>query len=217
MGKGVLYKCNGTTWSKSQAKDTSNTSDIWDNGLIKHSDGTSWFDNYPMEQLYEQTFNATWTQGYQGDGVALYNGTFWEHDLVVGDPLNFRSLIGFNRSAIQAFIQGGTVTQLQLLINLKSASTDGKADVYFGKHSYDTEPATYTGQGDWGDQAHKQFPVQGLGGYWISLNPTQATQANGITAISGIAMRAATATAEDMARFNGTTTFTTQLKIKVLK
>lgn len=221
MGKGVVYKCNGSTWSKSIVKDTSNTSATWDDGLVKHwdTDTNTWDDNYPMEQYYTQNFDSVWTQSYQGDGVALYNGSFWLDDLVVGDDENFRAIIGFKQSDIQAFINGGKVTGCRLLINLKETSLNGNPDVYFGKHNYNSEPTSYTGQGDWGDQKHKQFPNKGVGGYWVELNPTQATLANQTTAISCILMKAASANVEDMARFNGKVMggYNSILQITVLK
>jgi hypothetical protein len=211
-----LFKVsNGSAWYEKLVR-PSNGSGYYDK-VVKVCNGSTWYTNYPRQAYYTQTFDCTWTQGYYGNGTALYNGTFWEHDLVVGDVDNFRGLIGFRQSDIQAFINGGTVTKLQLLINLKETSLNGSPDVYFGKYSYTSEPASYTGQGDWGDQTHKQFPNKGVGGYWITLKPTQATLADQTTAIGCICMKGATANVEDMARFNGITTFTSKLQIEVYK
>jgi hypothetical protein len=186
-------------------------------GVVRHANASAWFKNYPMEQYYTENFDVKWTQSYQGDGVALYNGTFWEHDLVVGDDENFRALMGFDKNAMAAFIGSGVVTALKLLINLKETSTNGYPDVYFGKHIFGSEPPSYNGTTNtsWGDQKHKQFPNKGVGGYWIDLNPSQILFSGNV--INGIAMKAASANVEDMARFNGITTYTSLLQITVLK
>lgn len=215
MSDGVLYKYNASAPSKAVSRRF--TASTMNDGIIKHANASTWFKNYPMEQYYTENFDVKWTQSYQGDGVALFNGTFWEHDLVVGDDENFRALMGFDKNAIQAFIGSGVVTAVKLLINLKETSLNGYPDVYFGKHSYGSEPTSWTGAADWGDQTHKQFPNKGVGGYWIDLKATQATTADMKTAISGIAMKAASANVEDMARFNGITTYTSKLQITVLK
>lgn len=223
MVKGVVWKCNAAgQWSKCIVQDTGNgTSAVYDQGKIQHWNVAEnvWHDNYPMEQPYTETFDATWTQSYMGDGTQLYRGSFWLDDLVVGDDENFRALIGFNKSAIQSHINGGVVTDVKLLINLKETSLNGNPDVYFGKYTYSTYPTSYTGQGDWGDQTHKQFPNKKYGGYWVTLKPTQATLADKVTAISCICMKAATANVEDMARFNGRSLggYVSKLQITVVK
>jgi hypothetical protein len=217
MSKGVLYKYNGSGESKSQVTKFNGVGQSA--GRIRHSNGIDWYDNYPMEEYHTANFSCTWTQSYFGSGGALYNGTFWLDDLVVGDDENFRALIGFNQNELQTFIGSGKVTACKLLINLKETSLNGNPDVYFGKYSYNSEPGTYTGQGDWGDQKHYQFPNQKVGGYWIDLNPTQATLADQRTAISCICMKAASANVEDMARFNGKVLggYNSQLQLTVLK
>lgn len=217
MADGYLYKANATTWSKSVCKKSNATT--FTDGVVKHSNATTWFDNYPMEQYYTQNFDCTWTQSYEGDGTALFRGTFWKDDIVIGETTNYRGLMGFKQSDIQSFISGGIVTDVKLLINLRETSVNGKPDLQIGKHSYSTYPSTYTGQGDWGDLTAKQFPNNGVGGYWVTLKPSQATLANGTTAISCLCFRAATATAEDMAYFNGRDLggYTSKLQITVLK
>ena len=51
MVKGVIYKCNGSSWSKTIVKDTGINSTTWDDGYIKHWDAVNngWQLNYPME------------------------------------------------------------------------------------------------------------------------------------------------------------------------
>lgn len=216
MADGVLYK-SGTAWAKTIAKKMGGTAQT--DGKVQHSNGVNWYDNYPMEQYYTQTFDATWTQSYEGDGTQLYRGTFWKDDIVIGETTNYRGLMGFDKSKIQSFINGGTVTGLRLLINLRETSVNGKPDLQIGKYSYSTYPSSYTGQGDWGDQTSKQFPNNGVGGYWVTLKPTQATLADRVTAISCLCFRAATATAEDMAYFNGRDLggYVSKLEVTVLK
>jgi hypothetical protein len=215
VSDGKLYMYDGTSYSKSQSKFFSATN-VYD-GKVRHANATTWYDNYPMEQYYTQLFNTTWTQGYQGDGLALYNGTFWEHDLVVGDPTNFRGLIGFNKSEMNAFIGSGVVTKMRLRLHLKETSTNGKPDVHIGKHVFNSEPGSYDGYEKtyWQDYTPKQFPNQAYGTYWVDINDTQA-YFNG-SVLGGIALAGHTATAEDMARFTGYTKFTTQLELTVLK
>lgn len=217
MADKLLQSSSATAWNEKLVQASSATA--WNEKVVKVSNSTDWFLNYPRKKYITQNFSCTWTQSYQGDGVALYNGTFWLDDLVVGDDENFRALIGFNKNEIQDFISGGQVTSLKLLINLKETSLNGSPDVYFGKYSYGSEPASYTGQGDWGDQTLKQFPNKAYGGYWVTLNPTQATLADGVTAISNICMKAKTANVEDMGRFNGKVMggYNSQLQITVYK
>lgn len=207
----------GTAWHERLVQPTQGTA--WYEKTVKVSNGADWFVSYPREKYYTQNFDATWTQAYQGDGVPLYRGTYWLDDIVVGDDPNFRGLVGFKQSDLQAFIGDGVVTSCKLLLNLKETSLNGKPDVIFGKYSYNTYPSSYTGQGDWGDQTIKQFPNQGIGGYWIDLKPTQATLADRKTAISCICMKAATANVEDQARFSGRSLggYVSKLQLTVLK
>jgi hypothetical protein len=197
-----LFKVsNGTEWY--EKKITPSEGSAWHDRTVKVTNGTSWYLNYPRATYQTQNFDCTWTQSYEGNGTALFRGTFWKDDIVIGETTNYRGLMGFNKNSIQSFISGGTVTGLRLLINLRETSVNGKPDLQIGKYSYSTYPTSYTGQGDWGDLTSKQFPNNGIGGYWVDLKPTQATLADGVTAISCLCFRAATATAEDMAYFNG--------------
>lgn len=217
MSDGVLYKFNATTWSKSLTKKFNATS-ISD-GKARHANATTWFDNYPMEQLITETFNATWSQGYLGSGTPLDDGV-WKGNIITGSTTNYRGMFGFNKNAIASFIAGGTVTAAKLRINCYETTTNGSPDVHIGKHSYSSEPSgSWNGStnADWGDFSTLHVPNQQTGGYWVTLNPTQITMADQVTAIGGIALRGATATNEDMGKFNGVSSYTTQLQITVLK
>lgn len=222
MGKGVIYKCNGSTWSKSTVQDTGNTtSTTWDAGLIKHCNGSTWYDNYPMEQSYTQTFNATWSQGWKGDGTRLDEGV-WNENILTGSTTGFRGMLGFNQSAIQAFLgtgDYGNVTSARLLINCYETTLNGAPDVQIGKHSYKSLPSgTWTGQNtDWGDLSTLHVPNKATGGYWITLKNTQITQIDKKTAIGGFSLRGASNTDEDMGKFSGVKTYTSKLEITVLK
>lgn len=214
MADGVLYKSNGTTWSKSQAK-KSNGSVLTAN-QIRHSNGTTWFDNFPMEQNYTQTFNATWSQGWRGDGVRLDDGV-WQGNVLVGSTTGFRGMYGFSPTAIQSFLGTGKVVSARLQVYCYETTTNGAPDVQIGKHSYASKPAgTWTGQyADWTNYASLHIPNDAVGAYWVTLNPTQIL-ING-KAIGGVALRAASNTDENHGKFRGVNSYTTKLEITVLK
>jgi hypothetical protein len=214
MADGVLYKANATTWSKSQAKKFNAT--IMSDGKAQHANATTWFDNYPMEQNYVQTFAATWSQGWLGSGTRLDDGV-WQGNIITGSTTGYRGMLGFSQSAIAAFIAGGTVTSLRLLINCYETTTNGAPDVQIGKHTYTSKPAgTWTGQNTWwDDMSTLHVPNKATGGYWVTLKPSQALY-NGV-AIGGIALRGATNTDEDMGKFSGVSSFSSKLEITVLK
>ena len=101
MSDGVLYKFNASTWSKSVAKKF-NATTVSD-GQVKHANATTWYKNYPMETLQTQTFHATWSNGWRGDGVKLDLGV-WNHNILVGSPTNYMGMYGFDKTAIQNFL-----------------------------------------------------------------------------------------------------------------
>jgi hypothetical protein len=217
MGKGVIYKCNGSAWSKPTVQDTGNdTSTLWDAGVIKHCNGSTWYDNYPMEQNYTTTFNATWSQGWKGDGTRLDN-TAWNYNIITGSTTNYMGMFGFSQSAIQSFLADGTVVSARLLLNCYETTLNGSPDVIIGKHSYTSAPTgTWNGANAWYDDSSSlHVPNGATGGYWVTLKPSQILY-NG-KAIGGIALKGASATSEDMGKFSGTTSFTTKLEITVLK
>lgn len=215
MGKGVLYKFNNSTWSKSQCKKF-NASAISD-GKVKHGDNVNMYDNYPMEQLYTQTFNATWSNGWIWNGTKL-DDTAWYGNIITGSSTGYRGMFGFNQASIASFIGSGVVQSARLLVNCYETTTNGSPDVQFGKHSYTSEPAgTWTGQNvDWTNYASLHVPNKAVGGYWVTLHPSLIRMSNG-AALGGIALRGATNTDEDMGKFSGVSSYTTKLEITVLK
>jgi hypothetical protein len=219
MSDGVLYKANASTWSKSQAKKF--TASAISDGKVRHANATTWFDNYPMEQYYTKNFNATWSQGWRGDGVRLDDGV-WKGNVLVGSTTGFRGMIGFNQAEIQAFLgpnKYGNVTSARVLINCYETTTNGSPDVQVGKHSYTSKPAgSWTGQNtDYGNGATLHVPNQATGGYWVELPPATITLVDGYTAIGGIALRAASNTDENHGKFSGVSSFNSILQITVLK
>jgi hypothetical protein len=219
MADGVLYKANATTWTKSQAKKF-NAATMTD-GQVRHANATTWYDNYPMEQYYTKTFNATWSQGWRGDGVRLDDGV-WKGNVLVGSTTGFRGMFGFDQAAIQAFLgpaKYGNVTSARLLINCYETTTNGSPDVAIGKHSYSSKPAgTWTGQNtDYGNGATLHVPNGATGGYWVTLPNATITLVDGYTAIGGIALKATSNTDENHGKFSGVSSFTTKLEITVLK
>lgn len=219
MGNGVLYKYTTTSESKSICKKytTSTESD----GLIKHYDTANEYMNYPMEQYFTATFDATWSQGWLGNGTRLDDGV-WQGNILTASTSNYRGMFGFNQGAIQAFLGSGNfgnVTSAKLFINCYETTVNGSPDVQIGKHSYSSKPSgTWTGQNvDWGDQSSLHVPNQQLGGYMINLNPTQITLIDGRTAIGGFALRGATTNNEDHGKFNGVNSYNTRLEVTVLK
>lgn len=220
MGKGVIYKSNGTTWSKSTVQDTGNdTSTLWDAGVIKHFNAadSKWYDNYPMEQTYVQTFNATWSQGWKGDGTRLDTGV-WQGNILVASTTNFRGMLGFSQSAIKTFIGTGTITKLRLLINCYETTLNGSPDVKIGKHSYLSVPTgTWTGSNaEWTDYSSLHVNNGATGAYWVTLKTSQMFMANG-TVIGGIALMGMSATDEDHGKFSGVSSYTSKLEVTVLK
>jgi hypothetical protein len=219
MGKGVLYKYNGSAESKSLCNRYNGITQY--NGKIMHSDNTQMYDNYPMEQYITKTFYATWSQGWLGNGTRLDEGV-WQQNILVGSTTGFRGMLGFDKNAIQAHLGPntfGNVTSAKLWINCYETTTNGSPDVQIGKHSYTSKPAgTWTGQNtDFGDYAPLHVPNQALGGYMINLNPTQITLADGRTAIGGFALRAEANTSENHGKFNGVKTYASRLDVTVLK
>ena len=220
MSDGVLYKANATTWTKSQNK-KSNATTISD-GQVKHANATTWFKNYPMEQAYTQTFNATWSNGWRGDGVKLDLGV-WNHNILVGSTTNYMGMFGFDKTAIQNFLKPNTdfggVTSAKLYIYCYETTTNGAPDVLIGKHSYTAEPSgTWSGANtDYGNGTLLHVPNQGLGEYIVTLPNAQITLADKRTAIGGIAMKGQTATDENHGKFKGFNTYTTKLVITVVK
>jgi hypothetical protein len=217
-----FWVSEGTGWHERNISPSEGTA--WHQRTVKVTQGTTWYESYPREQYYTQTFNATWSQGYKGNGEPLHD-TAWYGNIITGSTTNFWGMLGFNKSAIQSFLAAnvdfGGVQSAKLWINCYETTLNGSPDVTIGKHGYAAEPAEGTwltqGVGDWGDASALHVPNQALGGYMINLNPTQITQADKRTAIGGIALRGAAATDENMGKFNGVGSYISKLEITVLK
>jgi hypothetical protein len=220
MTKGVLYKFNASTWSKSQAKKF-NASAISD-GKVRHANASTWYDNYPMEYEQTATFSAIWSNGWRGDGVKLDKGV-WQNNILVGSTTNYMGMYGFKQSDIQAFLKPnvdfGGVTKALLWVNCYETTTNGSPDVSIGKHSYSSEPAgTWNGaNADYGNGTLLHVPNKAIGGYVVTLPYQQITLADKRTAIGGIAMKGQTATDENHGKFNGYNSYNVKLEITVLK
>jgi hypothetical protein len=220
MSDGVLYKMNATTASKSQSKKM-NATTVSD-GKVRHANATTWYDNYPMEKEYTQTFKAIWSNGWRGDGVKL-DETAWYSHVLTGSETGFRGMYGFDKNAIQAFLHPdklfGGVTEAKFHLHCYETTLNGSPDVVIGKHSYTSEPSgTWTGQNtDYGDSSSLHVPNQAIGGYWVTLKPSQITMSDKYTAIGGIAMKGQSNTDENMGKFSSYSAFDTELIITVLK
>jgi hypothetical protein len=141
MSDGVLYKYNATTESKSQAKKFNASAES--DGVVQHANATTWFDNYPMEQLYDQTFDVVWTQGYNGSGVKLDPATWGDHPKS-GDTIDFKGAFGFDRAAMQAFVANGQVQWVKIQVKLIDPAHAGDPDVWFAPHTYTSKPASWS-------------------------------------------------------------------------
>jgi len=222
MTKGVIFKCNGSSWSKTTVKDTGINSTAWDNGLIKHWDtvNNGWYDNYPMEQSQQQTFNVVWTQAYNASGKKLDSATWGDHPRA-GDSIDFIGLWGFDNSAIKAFVANGKIENIQFEIMFDDPSHAGNPSLIFGAHIYKSKPTS----ANWNDinnlyTASSQFFQTGSD-YTRKINLPNEAWIDG--ELGGLAVWAKSATAGNSARFAGKTTshglnsFNSTLLIQVLK
>jgi hypothetical protein len=218
LSDGVVYKFNASTWSKSQSKKM-NATTITD-GKIRHANATTWYDNYPMEQLYEQYFNVVWTQGYTGSGEKLDTATWGDHPRS-GDSVDFIGLFGFDRAAMQSFVSTGTIQEIKIEVMFDDPSHSGNPQVTFGAHIYTSKPTT----ANW-DYINNAYTVTSTFTQtgsdftrWIIL-PDAAWIGGDM---GGVAIWSPSATAANSARFAGKTTshdlntFNTRLYIQVLK
>jgi len=220
MGKGVLYKYTTSSQSKTICKKYTTSAE--NDGRIYHYDISNQYTNYPMEEYYTYTFDATWSQGWRGDGVRLDDGV-WQGNILTGSTTNYRGMFGFNKTAIQNVLgpgDFGNVTSAKLWVNCYEGTTYGSPDIQIGKHSYTGEPSgnwNGTTNADWGDYSTLHVPNPNWGGYVITLNNTQITLSDRRTAIGGFALRGATALNEDSGKFNGVSSYNTKLEITVYK
>lgn len=219
MSDGVLYKSNGTTWTKSVNKRMNGTATT--DGIVKHSNGSTWYNNYPMEQLYESYFNVTWTHGYNGSGVKLDETTWGNHPRSGDATSNFYGLWGFDRVAMQNFVSTGIVQNIQIEVMFDDPSHTSNPVVNFFPHTYTALPASYSGT--YGNTTYTQQEtfVQTGADFtrWVTLPVGAWLSGN----FAGVVCHAPSATAGNSCRFAGTTTsnglngFNTRVLIQVLK
>lgn len=100
----------------------------------------------PTKKTYTTTWNATWTESYQGDGNRRTNNNHLMYGRYASDYGSQASQIGFNHAAIKTALTEATVSKVEIyLYNLWSYWNDG-VDVYFGAHNNSSRPNTYSGQ-----------------------------------------------------------------------
>jgi hypothetical protein len=95
---------------------------------------------------YQNTYTATWSQGYKGDGTKRTDA-IGETMLPFGNRNDGngtqRSLIGFDYSTIATDLAASTITGVQLrLVNLDSYWSRG-VDIFFGIHNEPSEPTSW--------------------------------------------------------------------------
>lgn len=224
MGKGVVYKSNGTTWTKSTVKDTSNTTGTtFDDGLVKHynAGAATWDQNYPMEQVYEAYFNVQWTQGYKyGSGQILDSATWGDHPRCGDATADFVGLWGFDRQAMKDFVGTGVLQDIQIIVMFDDPGHNGNPVCDFYPHVYTAKPGSWSGMNANSNYKTTSTFTQTQADYtrWIKL-PLGAWLSG---SCGGVVVHAA-ATAANSARFAGKTTshglnsYNTQMYLKVLK
>jgi hypothetical protein len=217
MGKGVLYKSNASTWSKSQSKKF--TASAISTGKVRHANASTWFDNYPMEEIFTQTFGVSWTQAYNGSGVKLDSATWGDHPRC-GDSVNFQGLFGFDNDAMRTFVASGVIQSIKFTCMFDDPSHAGTPVVSFAPHVYTSKPTSYNG-----NNANKNYATSS------TFNQTGADYTRQITlpigawlngSFGGVLVYAG-ATAGNSTRFAGKTTshslngYNSVIEISVLK
>lgn len=217
MGRGVIYKCiDGKRWEKTTVMDTGNTSDVFDEGKVRHcDDGNKWYDNYPMEAEYEKYFSATWSQGYGKNGVKLDDKNFGDHPRA-GDTEGYIGMWGFDNAAMKSFVENGLVLSLMINVNFADPTHAGNPSLIFGPHIHKTKPNAALWSNINQLYTAPQVFTQTGDSYskWIYL-PTAAWLGGDV---GGIAVWAASNIATNYARFSGISeSFNTRIFIKVRK
>jgi len=218
VGKGVLWKANTSVWNKTIAKKFNTTT--MSDGKVRHADTTTWYDNYPMEEVSHQDFDVVWTQAYNASGVKLDAATWGDHPRS-GDSIGFIGLFGFDNTAMKNYVAGGVVQAVKVLVKLIDPSHAGNPDVRFGAHIYTSKPASAS----WAsiNQSYiKQEKFYQTGGdieRWVELPSTAWILGD----MGGIAIWSPANTAANSARFAGKTTsngvnsYVSKLHLQVLK
>lgn len=218
MAKGVIYKSNGSTWSKTVVKDTSNgTGTTFDEGVVKHYGGTTWYDNYPMEQEYEQYFSPTWSKAYQSANLPLDSGVWGDQLWSGGSSMQAKTLIGYDRTSINNFVTTtGQVLEIKVRVNLVAYTHNGNGTAYFAPHTNTSQPSTYnSGTVNKTYNTSKNFIKGAWGAYWITLPLTAYTSMN--KTMAGVCIYSTDNSDVNSLQFSGKSAFNSQLYIRVLK
>jgi hypothetical protein len=217
MGKGVLYKSNGSSWSKSKAM-KGNGSRMADT-IVKHSNGSTWYDNFPMEQEHTQNFYVQWTHGYKASGQRLDTGVWGDHPRS-GDSVNFVGLFGFDRTDMKNFVANGKILEIKFTAKFEHPGHNGEPIVEFFPHVYTSKPTSYSGyNANKNYKSSSQFNERGA--YTRTIILPDGAWLNG--SMAGIAIQAPSATAANSCRFAGKTSshslswYNSYITIKVLK
>jgi curved DNA-binding protein CbpA len=217
MADGVIYKYNATTFSESQAKKF-NASAISD-GRVRHANATTWFDNYPMEREFTETFPVSWTHGYNGAGAKLDEATWGNHPRS-GDSVDFKGVWGFDRTAMRNFVADGRITLIQLKIKFIDPSHAGNPSVWFAPHTVTSKPTQWNEANVNTSYQVKSIFYQTGSDIVRTITFSDAAWMGGN--LAGFRADGTTA-AGDSARFAGTTTshgvnaYTSQITIRVIK
>lgn len=210
---------NGSAWYEKTVSAKNGTSA--NERTVKVGNGSSWYVNYPRIKEYSAFFDCTFTQGYNLNNVKLDPPT-WGDGIYTGGSAGMKSLIGFNKNDIAAFVAGGTITQVVLLINLETTSLNGHPTVNFVPHAFDSYPPQWDDYGiNTSYLTQYTFPNRsespGLGGWWKTLTANHIINPYNGNYFSGIAVKPAANTEEDYGKFTGKSNFNSQLKIFVMK
>jgi hypothetical protein len=191
-------------------------------GRVKHANATTWYDNYPMEQVFTDTFDVTWTQGFNGSAVKLDSATYGNHPRS-GDSINFHGFFGFDRPAMQSFVGTGVVQSLKITVMFIDPSHSGNPIVNFGPHTY----LNWTEAVNAGNFNKLNKSIKTTSQFFQTGGNFTRTISLPVSAWSGGQMGGVgiwgDATAANSARFagdatsNGVTAYTTKLEIQVLK
>lgn len=103
----------------------------------------------PAPTTYVSTYQATWSQGYQGDDQQRANAVGYLSLPYGNDGTAYgqqKSLIGFDYASIVTDLTGSTVKQVQLTLSNTDSYAPSVA-IYFGLHAETAKPTTWPSSG----------------------------------------------------------------------
>ena len=217
MSRGVVYKCvDGKKFEKTTVQDTGNSSTVFDSGKVRHcDDGVTWYDNYPMEAIFDKYFNATWSAGFDKYGNILATKDYGDHPRA-GGTQEYKGMWGFDNAAIKSFISGGEVQQMMIEVNFADPDHAGTPLLTFAPHDRKTKPNSFNFLNVWESYDVSQSFTQTGDSYskWIMLPNGSWLDGD----MGGVAVWAASNVATSLTRFSGVSElFNTRLFVKVLK